>query len=217
MSGLLDWIFPQHVTCFLCGKEARTDARGLCAACAEKLVFADEQPCPAALDGYSAGVLLDAATEDAIHRMKYDDARYLAPFFASLIVVPESWSVEAIVPVPLHRKKLRQRGYNQSTMIAEELSKRLGFPVEEDLLCRVRDTGTQTRLDASGRIKNVTGAFEASPRAKGKNILLVDDVRTTGATVSECALALRKAGARNIYGVTALARELVLQASQKNG
>lgn len=209
MSGLLVWIFPQNVTCFLCGKEARTDARGLCGACAGKLVFAHDLPCPAALDGYAAGVLLDAATEGAIHRMKYDDARYLAPFFASLIAVPESWPVEVIVPVPLHRKKLRKRGYNQSAMIAQELSKRLGRPMEEGLLRRVRDTGTQTKLDAAGRTRNVTGAFEASPRAVGRNILIVDDVRTTGATVNECAIALRKAGAGGVYGATALARELM--------
>ena len=206
--SFLDWVFPQTVTCFLCAKEARTDARGLCGTCARMLVFAHDQPCPIALDGYVAGVLLNQATAGAIHRMKYDDARYLAPFFASLIDVPADWEFEVILPVPLHKGKLKQRGYNQSALIAEALSKTLGRPVDETLLCRVRDTGTQTRLDATDRNRNVSGAFEASAHTAGMKILIVDDVRTTGATISECALSLRRKGAQKVYCVTPLAREL---------
>lgn len=210
MSGLLDWIFPDRVTCFLCGKEARTDARGLCASCARRMAMADDVPCPLSFDGYAAGAVFDAVTEGAVHRMKYDDARYLAPFFASLIKIPQDWTIDCIVPVPLSVKKLKKRGYNQSALIAAALSKTAGVPVETGLLRRVRDTGTQTKLDAAARIRNVAGAFEASFEADGKSILLIDDVRTTGATIGECALALRRKGARRVYGVTALERELQL-------
>lgn len=209
MSGFIDWVFPPDVFCFLCGREAHTNARGLCGACAAKLRPAGEQTCPAALDGFCAGALLDAANEAAIHRMKYDDARYLAPFFANLIEVPGAWPIEAVVPVPLHEKKRRQRGYNQSALLAYALASRLALPFEEDWLSRVRDTGSQTRLSAAARAKNVAGAFLAKPaQTAGKRVLIVDDVLTTGATVSECALALRRAGAAGVYGATALARAL---------
>ncbi|HOG00940.1 MAG: DNA utilization protein GntX [Firmicutes bacterium ADurb.Bin248] len=206
--SLIEWVFPSRVTCMLCGREALTDARCLCADCAGRLSPPPEEPCPAALDGFAAGARFDAATAGAVHRMKYGDARYLAPFFASLIEVPADWRVDALTPVPLHKNKLRARGYNQSALIAYALAKRLGLPVEEELLVRARDTGSQTALDAALRTRNVAGAFLASPAAAGKRVLLVDDVRTTGATVCACAAALRAAGASGVYCVTALARGL---------
>ncbi len=208
MSGFLDWVFPKDATCFLCGREARTDARGLCGACLEQIVFMNDAPCPAALDGFAAGIRYDAVAASAARRLKYDDARYLAPFFAALITVPPDWEMDAVVPVPLHKKKLQKRGYNQSALIARELAGRLGIPLDERLLVRARETESQTRFDAAGRTRNMAGAFEARPAAAGRKILLVDDVRTTGATLNECAKALRRAGADRIYGVTALAREL---------
>lgn len=208
MSGLIDWIFPENVACFLCGAEAFTDGRGLCKACAARLQSAEEQPCPAGLDGFFAGALLDEAAERAIHRMKYDDARYLAPFFANLIELPPHWRAEVVVPVPLHKKKLRRRGYNQSALIARALAQRLGLPVAENLLSRVRDTDSQTRLHAAERAQNVADAFAASKEAVGRRILLVDDVCTTGATLCACAAALRRAGAKEVYAATALARAL---------
>jgi ComF family protein len=208
MKSFLDWVFPGDVACFLCGEEATTDARGLCGACAEKLVLAPDMPCPAQLDGYAAGARFDAATAGAIHRMKYDDARYLAPFFAALIEVPEEWNVGIVVPVPLYKKKLRRRGYNQSALIAYALAERLGLPMDETLLVRARDTSTQTALNVAARGRNVSGAFLASPEVWGKSILLVDDVLTTGATACACAQALRAVGARAVFCVTALARPL---------
>jgi len=110
--------------------------------------------------------------------MKYDDARYLAPFFASLITVSSDWEADVLVPVPLHAKKLKKRGYNQSALIARALSKRLALPVDEGMLVRVRDTPSQTALHAAERGRNMKGAFEASERAAGKRVILVDDVRT---------------------------------------
>ena len=204
----IEWIFPSRVTCFLCGREAFTDGRGLCAGCAGRLSPPPNEPCPAALDGFAAGARFDAVTAGAIHRMKYDDARWLAPFFASLIEVPADWSVDVVTPVPLHKKKRKARGYNQSALIARALAQRLDLPVEEALLERVRDTRSQTALDVAARTRNVSGAFAASPCAAGRRVLIVDDVRTTGATVLACAAALRAAGAKGVYCVTALARGL---------
>lgn len=208
MTSFVEWIFPGRVTCFLCGREAFTDGRGLCADCAGRLSPPPDEPCPPALDGYAAGARFDAATAGAIRRMKYDDARYLAPFFASLIEVPADWHIDAVTPVPLHKKKLRARGYNQSALIARALAQRLDIPMQEDLIVRTRDTRSQTALDVSARTRNVEDAFKAPPAAAGKRVLIVDDVRTTGATVCACAAALRAAGAKAVYCVTVLARGL---------
>ena len=145
-----------------------------------------------------------------VHRLKYQHARHLAEPLAALLggyldtgPVP---SVEAIVPVPLHPNRLRQRGYNQSTLLARELSARASLPVVDDCLERVRDTPAQMHLPARQRLTNVHGAFCARDRRlAGATVLLVDDVCTTGATLEACADALKRAKVRSVWGL-ALAR-----------
>jgi len=114
-----------------------------------------------------------------------------------------------IVPVPLHIKKLRQRGFNQSAILARALKKKWRIPLNYFLLKRAKFTLTQTGLDKKEREKNIKGAFEVTSAkdVKDKNIILVDDVYTTGATVNECAKTLRKAGAKDVAILT-LARVL---------
>jgi ComF family protein len=109
--------------------------------------------------------------------------------------------------VPIHAARKRERGYNQAWKIAEEASRRLGLPVGNGLLARVRATGSQTKLNRGDRQRNLEQAF-ACPMpdsVKGKRILIVDDVFTTGATVGRCAELLKAAGALEV-GVLALAR-----------
>ena len=112
----------------------------------------------------------------------------------------------AIVPVPLSSKRYRERGYNQSSMLALALSERLGLPVWEDVLTRVRHTETQTRLAPEDRRRNVTGAFGTPSSARnvlrGSHVVLVDDVVTTAATLNECAAALCDGGARIVSYLT---------------
>jgi ComF family protein len=114
---------------------------------------------------------------------------------------------EVLVPVPLHPKRLRQRGYNQASLLAKELSKIIGLPVEEDALLRVQDVVPQARTkSAAERRQNVRHAFACNKNMEGKQILLIDDVCTTGATLDACAIALKTAGASSVWGLTA-ARE----------
>lgn len=114
--------------------------------------------------------------------------------------------VDLVVPVPLHRRRLRSRGYNQAERIASPISRALGRPLQPRVLGRVRVTGTQTGLSRRERIANVRGAFAAHRvDCSGARILLVDDVITTGATVRECARVLRAAGASHVH-VAAAAR-----------
>lgn len=114
-------------------------------------------------------------------------------------------TITRIVPVPLHEQRKRTRGFNQATVLAESLSKRLRLPVDEVSLCRVSSSEKyRAGLDAKGRRETVAGAFEVRhPRLiANENILLVDDVFTTGATVSACAEALMAAGAGNVFVLT---------------
>ena len=111
---------------------------------------------------------------------------------------------DLIVPVPLHPARQRERGFNQAELLAEALHRRSGIPVG-DLLQRTRYTTTQTQFDRSERMENLRGAFRLrrSGDVRGLRMLLVDDVLTTGSTLSECACVLRRGGARSVYATTA--------------
>ena len=137
---------------------------------------------------------------EAIHRFKYNERFILArPFGRMLTLSAAAFSIkpDIAVPVPLHKKRLRLRGFNQSLLLARAVSKGLSVGLDYLSLRRTRETAPQIELNTDERQKNVAGAFEVinPPAFKGKNILLVDDVFTTGATVRECAKVLKKAGA----------------------
>jgi len=116
---------------------------------------------------------------------------------------------EILVPVPLHQKRLRERGYNQSSLLARELGKLINLPAVDDCLIRQRHAPPQARTSTVGeRQSNVAGAFACrNYRLQDKQILLVDDVSTSGATLDACAGALKAAGATSVWGLV-LAREI---------
>jgi ComF family protein len=116
---------------------------------------------------------------------------------------------EALVSVPLHPRRLRERGYNQSILLAGELGKRIGLPVIEDCLIRVKQAQPQVRAgDVEERWRNVADAFMChDERISGKQIILIDDVCTSGATLESCAAALKNKRATSVWGLT-LAREI---------
>lgn len=138
----------------------------------------------------------------AIHAMKFGSARRLAtPLALKLATLELPVEVDAMVPVPMTRRSLRGRGFNQSALMARELAGLKGIPLMLHMLEKIRETAPQLGLSRRLRMKNLKGAFLADDRATGLSILLVDDVITTGATVRECARALKHAGAA---AVTAL-------------
>ena len=114
------------------------------------------------------------------------------------------WGVDCIVPVPLSPEKQKLRGFNQASGLSRELSRKKNIELFEDQLIKVRRTPPQTSLEASERRKNLKGAFEVvdCQRVKGKTVLLIDDVFTTGSTLQECSLALERAGASEIRAIT---------------
>jgi ComF family protein len=149
--------------------------------------------------------------EQAIRLYKYRGHPTLAAPLAKLALV---WRermppADLIVPVPLHPARLRQREFNQALLVADHLAQALQVPLSCEHLVRIRATRPQTELDRAERTRNVRHAFAVrhSPELEDRRVLLVDDVLTTGATVNECARALRRAGAASVTVLT-LARRL---------
>ncbi len=154
----------------------------------------------------------DPRVREAIHLLKYGGAEIIAVRFgiyiAKKIVNDAKLSMcDAVAPVPLHPARKRERGYNQSELIAGSVGGVLGIRHFPGLLVRVRQTQTQTFFDADGRKKNVMGAFRIGKslpfEVAGKKILLIDDVITTGSTIRECASTLKNNGASEVYAASA--------------
>jgi ComF family protein len=152
-----------------------------------------------------SAVIANAPMLQVIHRYKYNRALWFEPFLADLLArqaVPalqgQGWDL--VVPVPLHPVKKREREFNQAERLARRLGRALKLPVNKRLVRRVKFTETQTKLTRAQRASNVRAAFAARPgkELNGENVILVDDVLTTGATTSACAQILRKAGAGDV-------------------
>ena len=113
------------------------------------------------------------------------------------------WGIQAIIPIPLHRSKMRKRGYNQAELLAKQLSECMGIPMEKDVLYRIKKTRPLKEMNGEQRHRNLKGAFAVSkswnPR---QNILLIDDIYTTGSTIERAAGILKKAGVKNVYFLT---------------
>lgn len=187
----LRWRPIPHPLCHRCGQPS---FRGLeCRLCA---VW------PQGLSRVRSAVWLEGSARDAVHQLKYEGWSRAAEAMAEAMrgLEPLTGQV-SLIPIPLGGRRQRQRGYNQSERIAAALGARIGGPPRLDLLHRVRETRTQTALTPEARHANVAGAFRAEP-ANGLDVVLVDDVFTTGATLAAAAAALSAAGAGRVEAVT---------------
>jgi ComF family protein len=166
---------------------------------------------PLTIDGIRSIFLFQGTVRQAILQLKYKHLKALAAPLGQLLAEylgSHPLQGETIIPVPLYPKRLRERGYNQSTLLAKELGKLIGLPVLEDALTRVKDAVPQARTrSAIERRRNVHDAFACHHPLEGRQILLIDDVCTTGATLDACAIALKAAGAGSVWGLT-MAREM---------
>ena len=148
----------------------------------------------------------------AIYQLKYHNQRYVAKYFAQEICIKyveeiRRWRPQALVPVPLHRKRRRKRGYNQAELLAEEIGKILGIPVAANLVKRVHYTGYQKKLDPIGRKKNLEHAFApggdpARLPTDFRRVIIIDDIYTTGNTVDQVAKVLKTMGFQKVYFLT---------------
>lgn len=191
--------FLEDPVCDGCGSPFEFDpGPGVrCAACTAR---------PRAFDRARAACLYDEASRDLILKLKHADRTDLAGLMArwlSRSARPLLDDADVVVPVPLHRWRLLRRRYNQAAEIARPLARGQGLAFLPDALERVRDTATQGGKSATGRRRNVAGAFAVQPgqrdRLAGLRVLLIDDVLTTGATAQACARALKAAGAAAVH------------------
>ncbi len=204
-SLFLDALYPRRLTCDLCGRETRLAPSGpgayFCPDCLSALEPIPETPMAFGyLDGVQAGLLYNDAAAQLIHAFKYAGAKYLAESLCTFL--PRPPAADWIIPVPLHPFRRRQRGYNQSQLLAQRLSRETGIPMQTKALTRIRNTPSQAQRTHAERPGNVRDAFLAGRGLQGSHILLVDNVITTGSTLDACALALRMAGAAGVWAVT---------------
>jgi ComF family protein len=201
-------------SCFLC----RGAARGtLCPACDADLPRLAGTLCPrCALPSPGAAVcgrcLADAPHYDAtvaalayrfpadtlVHSLKFRGQLALAPLMGDLLIDKIRERIDLVVPVPLSRERLRERGYNQAVEIARHVAKERRVPLELTIMTRERNTQAQADLPWSERARNVRGAFRCERSLDGAAIAVVDDVMTTGATLDELAATLKRAGAARV-------------------
>jgi ComF family protein len=222
---IIDLFFPQR--CVGCGKFGAL----ICASCCQKLPKILPPFCQkcgrhessgvlcsacwgqrTAIDGIRSVFRFDGTVRHAIHDLKYRSIKSMADCLATLMadyLRENKLPGDILVPVPLHPRRLRERGYNQSVLLARKLGKIASMPVIEDQLYRLKDSLPQARTETvEERRRNVEKAFACRQGAEsGKRLLLVDDVCTSGATLEACAAALKAAGAVSVWGFT-LAREI---------
>ena len=184
--------------CTLCGLPTDSPRTGLCESCLRSV------PPFSGLHYYG---IYEGPLREAIHLLKFSGLKRLSGPLSSLLhdlPIPE---VDGVVSVPLHRKKLKHREFNQSALLGRHLARHRKTRLLIDAIEKVRETPDQTEVTGKERFANIRGAFYASSKVRGLRLLLVDDVITTGATVHACAKALVKAGAQEIV-VAALARSM---------
>lgn len=210
-SQFLDWVFPP--ACSGCG---RVDYRW-CPACHANLLSLPDDTIYVSLSGFDGVVATSPHTgilQQAIHALKYEGQRELARPLARRLhraLQQTDWMFDILIPVPLHDSRLRERGYNQSKELADALAMESQAFRVSDSLRRTRHTQSQVGLGREERIQNMAEAFEAVELSvQSKRILIVDDVRTTGATLSACADALRATGATAVYAATVTYASLYL-------
>lgn len=222
-NGFLDLLYPRR--CPVCHDIAVPAGQKICAECQKKLTPAvgprcfrcsrplkkNEQEycrnCRTKSYHYDRGIGIFAygtVLQQSLIKLKYENRQEYGTFYGEFAAYYakkqiSNWGIEVLIPIPLHAKRMQKRGYNQAEIIASAMGKCLEIPMDGEILKRVRNTRPQKELTEIERQQNLKLAFQISGRMKYKNILLIDDIYTTGATVNAAAETLKNAGAEKVY------------------
>lgn len=221
VGSLLDLVLP--LNCAVC----RDEGRYLCDDCERVLTRLERPYCPKCAEPDCEGLCgrcvslgpginsirapyrYQGAVRHMAHELKYRNLRAAAPTLGGLMagyLLSNPVQADVMVPVPLHSRRERQRGYNQSLLLAKEVGRRCGIEVDGSLLRRTKNTPPQVEMDSlEDRRANMSHSFRCESKIEGLKVLLVDDIVTTGSTMFACADALKDAGAASVWGL-ALAR-----------
>lgn len=230
LDRIADVVAPVDFSCLLCGKEIFTDL-GFCEECAKSVVFNDGKTCKrcgVGIDGeedYCGNCAFDkvyfdksyavfsyeGAIQSAILQMKFNArgryAKILAKYLA-LLATKNDLQFDAVCFPPMSARSKRQRFYNQSDLLARYFCQIMDCSDKYvDAIAKVKETERQERLSKADRKQNLIGAFGVKADVKGKRVLIIDDVKTTGATLNECAKVLKRNGAVSVVGLTVSARK----------
>jgi competence protein ComFC len=217
--ALIDWLYPPICSgcgssglrwCITCQSNTARIGQQICEQCGEPNSTTGKcglcLQSPPAFTAVRSWAVYGGAVRQALHDLKYRQNIALGDTLSIHLLQlynELNWQIDIIVPVPLSRKRKRARGYNQSALLARPLSLATGVSYRANALQRVRDTVSQVGLSGKERSINVRGAFAAQSKfVRGKTILVIDDITTTGATIQNCAAALLEAGAVHVYGLT---------------
>ncbi|MBQ1194321.1 MAG: ComF family protein [Lachnospiraceae bacterium] len=210
-----DGVIPmkQHI-CVKCASKVDFVKEPRCKKCGKPVIKEEQEYCEDCGDNrhlYNCGIasfVYSDVVKKSIYRFKYHNRRDYAVAYGNMIGNHfkreiDRWGAEALIPVPIHRKKLHSRGYNQAKLLSDELSKILNIPVDNQLLIRCNDTKPQKELSVCERRRNLENAFKITENVvKYRKIILVDDIYTTGSTIDACARVLLECGVKEIYYIS---------------
>lgn len=220
LISVLDYILPRF--CVSCKCLLKPDEKIVCGSCYVNIKHADDDLISSEfkrkfekdkiISAFQSLYIFekDKELQHVIHALKYNKRFLIGIYLGNLMgkfldakILP--WNIDYIIPVPLHKSKMLERGFNQSYFIGKGLSHHLKIQIGNRIIKRIRYTETQTTLTKKERQQNMENAFQViSPKKiAGKNVLLIDDVITTGSTISECGKVLLKSGAEKVYAASA--------------
>ena len=215
LETIAEWFFPSYARCLGCGDERGCSQPFLCDECARMLrkvnvTAGRDEWRRRGIESIAFVYYYGRPISGIIRALKFRGARILAKSTATSIaadiaeLLRERFNhgYDCIIPIPLHPARLSERGYNQSELLAREVSKLCGIEVRTDIIERKRNTKQQSKLSKKERGKNLLNAFTVKGDLSGKSILLLDDVITTGNTICACAEALTAAGAKDVRAVS---------------
>lgn len=230
-------VFPDDCRCIVCDKEIPKGSKYcMCEDCTRDFPFNNGRICVRCgvpvgteacyclecqnhnknFDFVRSSLKYEGVAKRLLIQFKFYGKRWLAKYFGEMLTETYLQNVidaQVIVPVPISYEREKSRGYNQSMLLAKALSRKLGLPIVSDVLIKIKDNRQQSALSISERRENVVGTYGIfnRDRVKGKKVLVVDDILTTGSTISEVARQLKIAGATNVYGLVVASPKYILQ------